>query len=156
MSRQQVQREWPERGLYHQQLNCSKSTSTSCVEKYTSSLQTRRLARASADLHMPLLYGGKITCVFKRRGTADLHTGFPGQYGQKNGRSLPQSERKLMGRGWTHLNEEETEHEEANGKHGSNSCSTGTHLHFVCECVEAESLRAMCSRICVRLRFQGL
>lgn len=61
-----------------------------------------------------------------------------------------------MGRGKTHLSEEETEHEEANRKHCSKSCSTGTHLHFVCECVETESLRVMCCHICVRLSFQGL
>ena len=30
--------------------------------------------------------------------------------------------------------EAQTEQNEAHGKHCSNSCSTGTHLHFVIEC----------------------
>lgn len=84
MSRQQIQRGSPEHGLYPQQLNCSRSMSTSSVEKYTSSLQMRRLARALADPHMPLLLGGRslvyssgemrLTCRPAAQGSVDRKT----------------------------------------------------------------------------------
>lgn len=153
---QQVQRGSRERGGFPPPQICFKSMSTSCEAKCASFFWMRRLvSKMSADQLTSLLQA-KLVCVSegtRRDLTLLTCTLVVGSGVERKIRLSSYMWRKLKGKDSPSLaldgqemtapwnvdvihgrGKAHTDQNEAYGRHCSNSCSTGTLLHFVCAC----------------------